>query len=517
MSRRAGTAVTAGLLAAVLATTAARPLYHADLWGHLAYGRFLSEHGVPETEPLMPLSANERFVDLAPLSQVAGWLLYDTAGPEGLRLAGGLLVAVAVGLTGAAARRRGRRVWAGWAAGGAFLAVAWMQLFAVPPWADPLGPQMLRPQTLGVTLFAGLIAAVPLPRRPGWRWWGLPVLFAVWANTHGSWPVGLALLAAEAAGPPLRRQRRGGWRAAVRSPRVRRSAGLLAACAAACCVSPFGPGLFGEVSAFDRHPNLADVVEWRPMTWEMTQGRVFFAACAALAVLARLSPRRVRIGEAAVLIGFGLATCGTSRWVLWWAGPAAVFGTTHLAAVAGRRGTLPDGRGSWALGIAAGVLLSVPAWRLAQGQWAGAGCLAAGTPVRAAAVLRERGTTGLVFNAHRFGDFLLLNGPPGTAPFVASHAHLIPPKVWRDHRTISAGVPGWNVGLARYEVRTLMLSPREQPALLEEVQASPDWREVYRDRTAALFERVDGPVSRRAGPSRRRGPPTTGRAAAPPS
>ena len=212
MPRRAETAVTAGLLAAVLATTAARPLYHADLWGHLAYGRFLWEHGLPETEPLMPLAANERFVDLAPLSQVAGWLLYDAAGPEGLRLAGGLLVAVAVGLIGTAARRRGRRAWAGWVAGGAFLAVAWMQLFAVPPWVDPLGPQMLRPQTLGVALFAALLAAVPLPRRPGWRWWGLPVLFAVWANAHGSWPVGLALLAAEVAGPPLRRLRRGGWR-----------------------------------------------------------------------------------------------------------------------------------------------------------------------------------------------------------------------------------------------------------------------------------------------------------------
>src|SRR5690606_31301246 len=33
------------------------PLWHTDLWGHLAYGQWIAQHGrVPITEPLMPLS-----------------------------------------------------------------------------------------------------------------------------------------------------------------------------------------------------------------------------------------------------------------------------------------------------------------------------------------------------------------------------------------------------------------------------------------------------------------------------
>ena len=34
-----------------------RPLWHTDLWGHLAYGRWMWEHGaLPATEPFMPLA-----------------------------------------------------------------------------------------------------------------------------------------------------------------------------------------------------------------------------------------------------------------------------------------------------------------------------------------------------------------------------------------------------------------------------------------------------------------------------
>ena len=527
MGSRAAAVITAGLLAGVLATTAARPLFHADLWGHLAYGRHIRAVGaVPATEPLMPLAAGQRFVNFAWVAEVAGSRLYDAAGPEGLRLAGGLLVAAAVGLIGTAARRRGGGAtggpaWAGWVGGGVFLAAAWFQLFAFAPWADPLAPQMLRPQTVAVALFAAVLAAGSPPARPGWRWVGLPALFLLWANVHGSWLVGLAWLGAGAVGraAPL-------GPAAWRSGRVRRSAGLIGLCAAVCCVNPLGPAAYAEILTFGRHPNLADVVEWQPLSWEMTQGRAFFLLAAALAALARASPRRVRFGEAAALIGFGLAACQTSRWLLWWAGPAGIFAGSHLAALArGRRSPARSGgfqpptggaavgrrtrslrrepaagsrrydsrfptRAVWAGGLIAGLLASVPAWRLAAGERAGPGALAAGTPVRAAAFLRGRPPAGLIFNAHRFGDFLIFAGPPGTRVFVGSHAHLIPPRVWEDHRAISAAADGWEPTLNRYGAAALVLSPAEQPRLLAAAERSPRWREAYRDGTAVVFERA---------------------------
>ncbi|QDT17123.1 hypothetical protein CA12_32350 [Alienimonas californiensis] len=488
--------VTAGLLAATLATTAARPLYHADLWAHLAYGRHIRATGeVPATEPLMPLSAGEPFVNFAWLAGVFGSWLYDLAGPEGLRLAGGLLTALAVGGVGPAARRRARAPWAGWIAGAAFLFVAWFQLFAFPPWSAPLGPQMLRPQTLGVVLFAALLAATPIPRRPGWRWALLPLVFLLWTNLHGSWPLGLVWLAADL----LNRIGRLGP-AAWRSGRMRRAAGLVALCAAACCVNPLGPWAYVEALTFGGHPNLADVIEWRPLTWEMNQGRAFFLAAALLAVVARLSPRRIGWGEALVLVGFALAACRTSRWLLWWAGPAALFLGVHVAAIVQAR--WPQAlratrcRGSswaWAAGLVLGVALSPPSWNLARGERATADSLAFGTPVRAAAYLRAHPPAAQLFHAHAFGDFLLVAGPSDVAIFVGSHAHLIPPQVWNDARALSTAAPGWEDRLELYGVTTLMLSPREQPALLVAARRSSRWRQVYGDQTAVIFERVTPP------------------------
>ncbi|NNJ24422.1 hypothetical protein [Alienimonas chondri] len=497
MNSRVAAVVVAGLLAATLATTAARPLYHSDVWAHLAYGRQVRAAGeVPATEPLMPLCEGVPFVNFAWLAGVAGSLLYDAAGPEGLRLAGGLLVAITVGLFGVAARKRGRVAWAGILAGTAFLAIAWFQLFAFAPWVDPLGPQILRPQTIGVALFAGLTAVTPIPRRPGWRWLGLPIVFALWTNLHGSWPIGLVWLAADWL------DRAGRLRgAAWRSDRVRRGAGLIALCAAACCLNPLGPGAFVEALTFGRHPNLEDVIEWGPLTWAMNQTWVFVVAAALTAIAALLSPRRIGWGEALLLVTFGLAACRTSRWLLWWAGPAAISLAAHLSAfsqrprpAAGSAARPAHERrwwiGAWAVGLVIGTAASVPTWRIAAGQYAGAGCLAHGTPVRATAYLREHPPAGQVFNAHAFGDFLLLAGPPNVRIFVGSHAHLTPPTVWNDALAISRADPGWKAKLDRYDATTLMLSVQDQRRLISEASASPRWREVYRDGTAVIFDRV---------------------------
>ncbi len=485
--------VTAGLLAATLATTAARPLYHADLWAHLAYGREVRLTGaVAATEPLMPLSAGERFVNFSWLSGVAGSVVWDHAGADGLRLAGGLLITAAVGFVGVAARRRGRSFVAAWIAGTAFLAIAWFQLFAFAPWEEPLGPQMLRPQSLGLALFAGLLAATPVPRRPGWRWVGLPVGFLLWANLHGSWPIGLAWLAAGVL------DRVGRLRFAVwRSGRVRREAALIAICAVVCCVNPLGPGAYLETLTFGRHPNLADVIEWAPLDWTMRQGRTFFCAAALLAVVARLSPKRVGPGEAVVLIGFGLLTCQTSRWLLWWAGPAAVFLGSHAAALL-RRGKAAGGSDPtprrlaliWIGGLAAGLILSGSTWRLATGRPAPRSSYAEGTPVAAAAYLRLHPPAGQMFHAHAFGDYLLFAGPPETQIFVGSHAHLIPPSVWRASQGLSLAAPGWETALDLYRVTTLVVSPADQPRLLSSADASSRWQRAYEDETAVIFDRV---------------------------
>ena len=49
-----------------------------DVWGHLAYGRWIREHGtLPETEPLLALSQGVPWVDVAWLSKLSGLWVYE--------------------------------------------------------------------------------------------------------------------------------------------------------------------------------------------------------------------------------------------------------------------------------------------------------------------------------------------------------------------------------------------------------------------------------------------------------
>src|SRR3990172_4798801 len=62
-----------------------RPLWHTDLWGHLAYGRLIWQtRSIPETEPFLPLAVGVRLVDTAWLGQWIGYAVYRGFGLTGL-------------------------------------------------------------------------------------------------------------------------------------------------------------------------------------------------------------------------------------------------------------------------------------------------------------------------------------------------------------------------------------------------------------------------------------------------
>src|SRR5690606_34337660 len=100
---RCGITPAGALLMAVVALgwalTSQRPLWHSDLWGHLAYGREIVESGeIPETAPLMPLARGVEFIDSAWLTQVVGYLAIREAGTTAIQLLGGLCVCLTGGV-----------------------------------------------------------------------------------------------------------------------------------------------------------------------------------------------------------------------------------------------------------------------------------------------------------------------------------------------------------------------------------------------------------------------------------
>ena len=548
-----GVTVAAALAAGLFLYVAWCPLFHADLWGHLAYGRWIAAHGrLPATEPLMPLAAGVPATHFAWLTQLAGWGVWRAAGVGGLRVAGAGLVTAAAWLLGTAVYRRTASAGGAVAGVAVFLAVAWMQLFARP---EQLAPQMLRPQTAGLVCFTLLLRGItrysvvaasrrhvgygrrgggtppPRTRRPGARRTrgdlhrqacgitAVALLFAAWANLHGSWTVGLALLLGHAAGEAGDLLRRGvGPAALARSRRVRRANARLIAAAAGVCLNPVGPSLYVAAAELGTAPAVHDLIEWRPISPSMVQGRAALAAAVLLAGLFAanrrfLPARRVRTAELLWLCGFGVMTLAAGRFVLWWAVAAGYAAGVHAAPRLARLPVpvSPEPRRRWAAAASVAWLIALAATPLARHGVRGLSpsAVSADTPLAALAHLRGHPPTGLVFHPQPWGDLLTFAGPPGTRVFTNSHAHLVPPAVWRDASRISAGADGWDALLDRYGVGAVLVDRWRQPALLRGLEAHASWRRTHRDGRAAVY--------RRLGPSRSGGVPPphrTGRSAA---
>jgi hypothetical protein len=161
-----------------------RPLWHTDLWGHLAYGRQIATDGhAPTYEPFLLLATEKRFVDTAWLSQWLGYKVFETLGVGGIQWLYAASIALCAMIFVRSLLSNTQSILWSIAGCGLFLFVDWQQLFIV------------RPQLAGLICFLALF--VRMSRRRHWiDWLFVPALFAVWANLHGSFVMGWVLIAA---------------------------------------------------------------------------------------------------------------------------------------------------------------------------------------------------------------------------------------------------------------------------------------------------------------------------------
>jgi hypothetical protein len=470
-----------------------RPLWHTDLWGHLAYGRLIIEdHGLPRTEPLMFLSKGVQFVDLPWLSQVLGYAVFRWEGIPALQFLYAASITACLGLLACRAAQRTGLIWPA-----ALVAVACVSL--------ELQQLVIRPQLAGLLCFVLLFVYLTRTQL-GWeRWIVVPLLFAAWANLHGSFVVGLAMLAAFAAGRGADVLRRTANLPAVwRDGEFRNLLILILPAALAVLLSPAGWTIYRDVWETASNPNLADLVEWRPLDIQMRQGQVAAAAVLGLMILYRLTPRRISGVEFLLLMGLGVAALRTSRMIVWWAPVAAYYLAIHAAATwrRYRRGRstarVAAGRSAsrgWALAAAvtvAGIAACTPLGivLLTGSRTDPRESLSAETPLGATDYLNAHPPQGQIFNVYEWGDYLLWAGPKNLRVFVASHAHLVPTDVWQDYMHVINLHSGWETILDRYSVNTIVLDPERQDDLVQSLRTSDAWSLAYEDDRSVIFSRL---------------------------
>ena len=248
------------VLAFAWSGTAADP----DLWGHLRFGRDILDAGAIPAEDPYSFSSDRPWINHEWLSEVTmagAYGLGGSAGLVGLKL---LIAAGAFSILWIALRRAGVHPPA---AAGLLVAAA----------VGAYGLMLtVRPQLFSMLLFVMLLALlneVWRGRRRALLW--MPLLFAVWANAHGGWIVGIGVLAAWAAGVAIAGRVPWAW-----------AAGSVLMALAGSLATPYGTGLWRFLWA-TVGLGRADVTEWQPATADVA----FLAAWAAAAALVPLAWR----------------------------------------------------------------------------------------------------------------------------------------------------------------------------------------------------------------------------------
>ena len=484
------------LLGIVWMVLSYHPLWHTDVWGHLSYGReIVSQQQIPETEPLLPLSQGVPMVDTAWLAQVAGYGMYSQWGTTSLQFlyAGSLFICVLALLF----RFRENTDSIG-------VSLIGLAVFGFVAYKSLL---IMRPQVAGLACFVVMFSLVTRRKWHRCFWIVVPVLFALWANLHGSFLLGFLVLGALGFGRASDVYLRTKSIKAVAADTKTRQLFVMGELAVlATLFNPYGLGIYPAIHMISQNPNMASLIEWDPITLRMMHGKAMAVAAIVLIIIYRLTPRRVSCAEPILLIGLGLSALWAVRMTVWWTPVAALYTVLHLNAVLKKYLSSEDQEPSPCSGLNTVVTIGL-AWiffaytpfgtTLLHGQPKDQEkfnkmyrhSVSRETPIEITGYLNKHVPQGLVFNSYEWGDYFLWAGPPEMKIFLNSHAHLVPRDVWLDYLNIASASPNWKDKLDRYGVNTVVVDFRFRTRLINTIKRDEDWDLKYENNLGAVFER----------------------------
>ena len=453
MSARIALAAAVGSLAAL--ASAFLPAGDPDAFWHLALGRDVLASGPPRIEAYSWTAAGSPVLSDQWLGQALFALAYESAGWKGVVVLRALAGGAVVGLTALAALGERARPLV------AILATLPALLLLRGVWTE-------RPQLLALVLFAALVVLLRAALRGERRaLWACVPLFLVWANVHGSYALGLAVLA------PL-----------ALMPRRRDALLALAASALATLLTPAGLGtLTAPAGHFLTPPRY--IQEWAVPDLVTPAGLIqalTLAAVLATALLGRAAGR-----EALILVPVAFIALSAVRHAAFLGIAAAPFLAAHgpaavrdLAESVGIR--LPAIAPARTSRVAVAVSLAIAALSVTATVIAApAEADLRAYPVAALPVLRAG--PGL-FNEYDWGGFLIWHAP-GTKVFVDGRLTPYAPRVIDDYTTIGEAHPGWRETIARLGVRQVLVRPTAAVAVRARELG---WRESASGTGFVLFE-----------------------------
>ncbi|HAS10198.1 MAG TPA: hypothetical protein DCS55_06725 [Acidimicrobiaceae bacterium] len=431
---------------AVLAST---PLNDNSFFTHLATGRLILDEGrVPTSDPYTFTALGEPWTVQSWLASLLYAGAEQLAGGVGLRLVTVALFVTAMGLIWTLTRPAPTVI-------GRVLAVA-------PAIAVATGVWTPRPYMVGVIGLALILLALE-GRVPPLAL--VPVLW-VWANAHGSFPVGAGLVVLVAIG------------ALVDGERPVAQVRVLAAVAGGVLLAVIGPlglrALFFPVKALTQSSALGEVTEWQPPGYDSI-GERGYLVLVCMTVLA-LVHRRARWSITLPAVGFAASGLLAQRNIVF----ATVVLIWSFASTVGPIGSLrSDDRPR--IGTAFVAVLAVALLGAALVASTTPPNALVGHPDRALAWLEavDPADGGRLASQDTTGNLLeVLDGATGEV-FVDDRVDMLPEDVFRDEIILARGRLGWQDVLDRWDIDVVLWE--RGSSLAQMLALSSAWRIVFSD------------------------------------
>jgi hypothetical protein len=450
-----------------------------DVWWHIKNGEMLLRtHLFPVSDPFSFTVAGQPWMACEWLGDVLFAFVERIGGLRGLdALLLVLAAAIIVGLYLLATLRSGSSK-AGVLAAAALLPLATISF-------------TLRPQMLGFFFLILTLVALELFRRGKHAFiWFLPVLFFLWVNTHGSFPIGLGTIFVYWMSG-LVSFRLGHLEARAWSPseRIQLSAVFLG-CLAALALTPYGTRLAAypfEVAS--KLPlGVASVQEWRAMPFHEPVGKYFLVLLLGFIIAQVAFDFTWRIEELALFLFGTMMACLHLRFVLIF----VPFCVPVLAVMFARWMTPYDkSKDRYVLNSALIALVIFGVLRFFPTKGYLEQRIAENFPVRAVEYIRQNAIPDPMFNTYDFGGYLIWSRWPEHKVFVDGRADPYERGgVLADYLYIRHTEPGALAVLRAYGIRSCLLERNEALAFV--LAVSPDWKTVYADELSIVLVRRDG-------------------------
>jgi len=464
------------------------PVSDYDLWWLLKTGEHMvTTRSFPTADPFSWTAQGAYWLNHAWGFELLLYAVYSVAGLAGLVALQVAFALATLGVTYWTLRRE--EVPVAWALALIALAALATRGFWAP-----------RPQVVTYLATAVLWAIVWEYRQGrGDRLAWLPLLTLLWANLHGGFFVGLAVLALATLGQLADRAFDRGQEAPP-APRVGRLAAVFGLCLVASVLNPFHVRALRfplEVAADRAAKDF--IIEWSSPAFQNPELRLFEALLLfflAAWSLARRRPRLADVGLVVVLVYLALdATRNIPLFFVLLTPLAGRLGADAWVRVrlwARERGGPARARVWTSAGLAA---LIVVAWfrpvvpQLAPAlvpRWGTASVFPAG----AVEFLRRNPMPGPLFNDYGWGGYLIYHLFPRYRVFMDGRIAIFPPHVRQDFVTINNGQAGWQEALDRRGIELVLI--RKGTALASLLREASAWAVAYEDGQAVIFQRRPG-------------------------